>query len=98
MAERETPYTELLRTKRKRNSGSLSALQRQLWHGLKIVDVALTEAMQRNDDESLRRWLHLLTQMSGAYSKLVETAELDAKLQAVESFIHDKKTQNQSFR
>jgi hypothetical protein len=98
MAERETPYTELLRTKRKRNSGSLSALQRQLWHGLKIVDVALTEAMQRNDDESLRRWLHLLTQMSGAYSKLVEIAELDEKLRAVESFINDKKTQNQGLR
>ena len=61
--------------------------QRQLWHGLKIVDVALTEAMQRNDDESLRRWLHLLTQMSGAYSKLVKTTELDEKLRAVESFI-----------
>jgi hypothetical protein len=61
--------------------------QRQLWHGLKIVDVALTEAMQRNDDESLRRWLHLLTQMSGAYSKLVKTTGLDEKLRVVESFI-----------
>jgi hypothetical protein len=85
MAEPKTPYGELLRTKRKRNSGSLSALQRQLWHGLKIVDIALAEAMQRNDDESLRRWLHLLTQMAGAYSKLVETTEIEARLQAIET-------------
>jgi hypothetical protein len=91
MAERETPYTELLRTKRKRNSGSLSALQRQLWHGLKIVDVALAEAMQRNDDESLRRWLHLLTQMSGAYTRLVETTEIETRLQAIEERFSNEK-------
>jgi hypothetical protein len=91
MAERETPYTELLRTKRKRNPGSLSALQRQLWHGLKIVDVALTEAMQRNDDESLRRWLHLLTQMSGAYTRLVETTEIETRLQAIEERFSNEK-------
>jgi hypothetical protein len=43
--------------------------------------------MQRNDDELLRRWLHLLTQMSGVCSKLVKTTELDEKLRVVESFI-----------
>lgn len=64
-------------------AGTVGDLQVKLWRALSAADEILAD---RASDPALRlRALHALTQASGAYLKVLETGELEARLRAVEA-------------
>jgi hypothetical protein len=86
------------RKRRRLKPPDLKVVLRDLADCLEDARLLREDAKARNDHETVLKTIHATNQVASTYGKLFETAELDEKLRAVESFIHDKKAQNQSFR
>jgi hypothetical protein len=69
--------------KRRHKPGDLTQLRRVLWEVILEVEALLDEP-QRSTEVVLKS-AHALAQLAGAYTRLVETADLEARLQALES-------------
>jgi hypothetical protein len=69
--------------RRSRQPGDLTQLRRVLWRTILEVE-DLLDALERPPDLVLKS-AHALAQLAGAYTKLVETAGLEARLQALEA-------------
>jgi hypothetical protein len=89
MPSGQNPWTQILSAKRRRAKGDLSELQRRLWRGILIADAGLDDAMQASNGEEVRRWLHVLHQLSGTYLKIVMDADLEQRLRALEARLAD---------
>jgi hypothetical protein len=84
MPSGQNPWNQLLGVKRQRAKGSLTDLQRRLWRGVLVAEAGLDEGMRVADSEEVRRWLHILHQLSGTYLKIVMDGEMEARLRALE--------------
>jgi len=65
-----------------RYNGDLPRLQKKLW---KAVEKASEIMATGGDDTTTLRAIHALAQVTGAFIKVVETGELEARLEALEA-------------
>ena len=84
MPSGQNPWNELLKTKRPKAKGSLQALQVKLWRGIRAAELGLNGAMEAENGEDVRKWLHVLQQLSGVYLRIVLDGELEARLKVLE--------------
>lgn len=65
------------------SAGTVADLRLKLWRALAAADDVLAD---RKADATLKlKALHALTQASGAYLKVIEVGELEARLTAIEA-------------
>jgi hypothetical protein len=72
-----------VRRKRRLKSGDLSDLRRVLWRTIVEVEALLDTRPPSND--LVLKSAHALAQLAGAYTKLVETADLETRLAMLEA-------------
>ncbi len=72
-----------MRRKRRLKSGDLSDLRRVLWRTIVEVEALLDTRPPSND--LVLKSAHALAQLAGAYTKLVETADLETRLAMLEA-------------
>lgn len=70
--------------KRHRKAGSTRDALLIAWRGLKAAEEALYASAETNDLGLVLKAVHAITQASGTYAKLIETAELEARIEALE--------------
>ncbi len=69
------------RRPRRRNAGSLTALQKELWHAVMVGGDLLDD-----DDPQMRlKAVHAVAQAAAAYRALVEATDLEARVEALEA-------------
>jgi len=64
-----------------RNAGSLEEAQVILWRAVLAGQAGLYKAMAADDHEGVRKYVHALTQVIGAYGNLTETVNLGAEIE-----------------
>lgn len=69
--------------KRHRKPGDLTQLRAVLWRTILEVEALLD--MRPPSNELVIKSAHALAQLAGSYTRLVETADLEARLQALEA-------------
>jgi hypothetical protein len=69
--------------KRHRKPGDLTQLRAVLWRTILEVEALLDARPPSN--ELVIKSAHALAQLAGSYTRLVETADLEARLQALEA-------------
>lgn len=77
-----TPYVARLAKRRAHKPGTLDDVRKVLWTALHDAETLMYEA---TDPELRLRCVHAVSQVAGQYSKLLETAEIAARLEAVEA-------------
>jgi hypothetical protein len=75
--------------KRRHKPGNLTQLRRVLWEVILEVEALLDES-QRSTEVVLKS-AHALAQLAGTYTKLVETADLEKRLAALEAALPQKR-------
>jgi hypothetical protein len=75
------PFKARLAKKRRRKPGDLDQLKAVLWGALCEAETVLRET---SDEERVLRACHTISQASAAYLKLLETGELERRIQAME--------------
>ena len=89
MSKKHNGKTPGILLKRCNKPGDLRKLQQKLWRA-----VAASEALLLADgvtyDDQLRA-VHALVQASGAYARLLETVEMEARLAAVEELLKSRR-------
>jgi hypothetical protein len=78
-----------MRRKRRLKSGDLSDLRRVLWRTIVEVESLLDTRPPSND--LVLKSAHALAQLAGAYTKLVETADLETRLATLEATLSAEK-------
>jgi hypothetical protein len=68
--------------KKLRKPGDLAALRRKLWQAILESERVL---LTNEDDEVVLRAVHALAQAAGHYARLIEIADMEARLKAVEA-------------
>ena len=68
-----------------RTAGDVKDVQRKLWEGVEAASRILTDAAA--DPSVQLKAIHALTQASGAYVKVLEASEFEARLKAVEEHL-----------
>ena len=69
-------------------AGTVNDLRRKLWRAMAAADDVLAD---KKAEPTLKlKALHALTQASGAYLKIVEVGELEARLAVVEERLNDR--------
>jgi hypothetical protein len=74
-----------LRAKATRKAGSVTDVQEKLWDGVEAASRILADLDL--DPQVRLRAIHALTQASGAYVKVLEASEFEARLKAVEEHL-----------
>jgi hypothetical protein len=69
--------------KRRHQPGDLMQLRRVLWEVILEVEALLDEP--RRSTEVVLKSAHALAQLAGAYTRLVETVDLETRLAALET-------------
>jgi hypothetical protein len=77
--------------KRYRKPGDLTHLRAVLWRTILEVEALLDARPPSN--ELVIKSAHALAQLAGSYTKLVETADLEARLQALETAMQAERDQ-----
>ena len=85
MPSGENIWNQLLRDDRRRGKGSLNKLQRRLWYALDVAEGGLKGAMQEDDAEGVRRWLHIFNQLASSYSRVAIDSDIETRVKALES-------------
>jgi ATP:corrinoid adenosyltransferase len=75
--------------KRHRKPGDLSQLRAVLWRTILEVEALLDARPPAT--ELVIKSAHALAQLAGSYTRLVETADLEARLQALEAAMQEGK-------
>ncbi|OZC04029.1 hypothetical protein [Rubricoccus marinus] len=57
----------------------------RLWRAVEAAEAVLMDSAERGNIDGVLRAVHALTQASGAYARLIETGELEARLAALEA-------------
>ena len=89
MAAPHKPVTHLARiAKRKRRSqGDLAGARRRLWGAIEAAEAVLMDAASQNNYDGVLRATHALTQAIGAYTRLFEVGELQARFDALQTLV-----------
>ena len=85
--------------KRRRKPGDLAALRRVLWSVIVEVEALMEAPLGDDDGEAdsrahhalVLKGAHALAQLSGAYTRVVEGGDLEARLVALEQAIHQRR-------
>ena len=85
MPSGDNQWTQLLASKRLRSKGDLTKVQAKLWYGLQVAEAGLKGSMAEDDGESVRKWLHCLTQLANVYSKVALDGDLEQRLKTIEA-------------
>lgn len=75
--------------KRRRKPGDLSQLRAVIWRTILEVEALLDTRSPSN--ELVLKSVHALAQLAGAYTRLVETADLEARLATLEATLAAEK-------
>lgn len=81
-----------LRLKKQRKVGSVEDALLVQWRALKAGEEALYHAGDRGDRDGVLKAIHAITQAAGAFGNLKEKAELEARLDALEKLMEQRKT------
>ena len=78
--------THLARLAKKKRAapGNLADLLARQWRAVEAADAVLVDAAAANDSALVLKGVHALTQAAGAYARLVEAGEIEARLAEVE--------------
>ena len=71
--------------RRKREGGDLTKMRRTLWRAVEAAEASLLDAAAAEDAAAVLKAVHAITQASGAFARLVEVGELEARLAELES-------------
>ena len=77
----------MAKAKKSRGAGDIDDARHALWDGIESVRRVLYDA-DGTDPALTLRAVHALTQATGAYAKLVQAVELEARVEALESAHH----------
>lgn len=69
-------WNQIHRSNRRRAKGDVEQLRRQIWHSLRVAADAIDNAVSDGDQEIAIKWTHVQLQMSNAYLKILEAAEV----------------------
>jgi hypothetical protein len=83
----ENQWTQILAGKRLRDKGDLSKLQAKLWRGIAVAEGGMLLAMADDNEESVRKWLHCLSQIAGTYAKIVIDGDLERRIKLLEDAV-----------
>ena len=78
-------WNQTLNKRRRRNAGSLSQLQRQLWFWIGLAHDAVLAAVDAGDNDNAIRWMHAGNQVANTYTRIVLEGEFEARLAALEA-------------
>jgi len=78
-------WSQLLASRKHAKAGDLADLKRRLWFAVETIMAGMREAMQADDHDETRKWLHCLSQLSGTYSRLLLGDDVELRLRAIES-------------
>jgi hypothetical protein len=84
MPSGENIWNKLLRDNRRMRKGDLGKLQRKLWFCIEAAETGLRGAMQEDNGEEIRRWLHVTSQLAAVYSKVVIDSDLEQRIKLLE--------------
>ena len=84
MPSGENIWNQLLRDDRRMRKGDLKGLLRKLWFAIEAAECGLRDAMAAGDGDEVRRWLHIISQLSGAYSKAAVDGDLEQRVKSIE--------------
>lgn len=71
--------------RRKRDGGDLTKMRRALWRAVEAAEAALMDGAAAGDAAAVLKAVHAITQASGAFARLVEVGELEARLAELEA-------------
>ena len=72
--------------KKKRSApGNIADLLERQWRAVEAAEAVLLDACTAEDATLVLKGVHALTQASGAYAKLIEVGELEARLADLEA-------------
>lgn len=86
MAAPHNPVTHLARLakRKRRSSGDLKGARLRLWSALQAAEACLLDSAEAGDQGGVLKAVHAVVQATGAFSKLVEVGELEARLVELE--------------
>lgn len=91
MSKKPTHQARAAKRKKKLEAmGDLSDVRARLWAGIEAVDAILSD--ESAAPELKLRGVHALTQAAGAYAKLVESCELEARVAEMERRLENNDT------
>jgi hypothetical protein len=93
MPSGKNPWNQILSAKRRRAKGTLSDLTKHVWRCILVADAGLDHAMESEDSEDVRRWLHVTQQLSGTYLKILVDHDIETRLRAIEEKVSNDKPQ-----
>lgn len=67
-----------------KNAGSLDDARLVLWRAIRKAERALDRADESEDNDGVLRAVHAISQATASYRNLVETTDLEKRLQALE--------------
>lgn len=79
------PHLARLAKRRRKKTGDLADMRSALWRAVEIAEGAMLDAAENEDGPAALKAVHALTQASGAYARLVEVGEMEARLAEVEA-------------
>ena len=79
------PHLARLAKRSRRSLGDLSAARRRTFAALEYAEAVMRDAAANEDHATVLRAVHATTQAAAAFSKLVEAAELEARIAALEA-------------
>lgn len=71
--------------KRSRKPGKVADAMLIQWRALQAAEAVMFHAAEADDVAAVLRAVHAATQAATAYAKLVETADLEARIRALEA-------------
>ena len=79
--------THLARLSRKRRAkpADLAAVTARQWQAVEAAEAVLLDAAAADDGTLALKAVHALTQAAGAYAKLLEVGEIEARLAEIEA-------------
>ena len=85
MAAPNNPVTHLARLakRKRRSSGNLNGARLRLWSALEAAEACLMDAVAEGDRDGVLKACHAVTQTSGAFARVFEIGELEARLTAL---------------
>lgn len=79
------PVTHLARLakRKRRSSGNLNGARLRLWSALEAAEACLLDAVAEGDRDGVLKACHAVTQTAGAFARVFEVGELEARFTAL---------------
>ena len=75
--------------RRRRKQGDLNAARLRLWRAVEAAEAVLMDAAALGNQDGVLRATHAITQAVGAYTRLFEVGELQARFDELENLVED---------